>query len=414
MAQSGRGEALVSQIAQAFHAEGRWSLFALAQREGDHVRLLAASLSGQAHASMTYPLSQSPCRLLYEPGRPQDALIFYPNLKRFGQWPLAHQFELGCYLGRKLDIPPAYGEFHLFIMDKLSRAEQELPKRLLVTAADRIAQDLVDQAQMAELNALRQVQQLNPFPFARVSPQGHLFNASDGLALRLGRPVSELNGMTLSEIIDDSSLCHVRDLIGSAAEVKRACRLRVGGGRTELVELTLKPIDSQLGYLMSFVSASEDAHSGFEPLSMGDQTLLHDRVQHELSRLHRNNQVAALFFIGVRGTEVSTEKWAQLNERLQPLLRSEDLIAQRDPNHLAVLTACFDNRGKPPREQMNAIAHKLYDQVRDWLPATRSSLVFKSRLLTPWDKDPAQILDLDAATDWVVSSAQIPSEPPQV
>ncbi|MBY5920375.1 hypothetical protein [Ferrimonas balearica] len=405
MAQTAQGEALVQQAAQAFYAEGRWPLLALAQREGEHVRLICVCHSGQTLAPIEYRLEHSPCRSLYQSDRPLDSLIFYPQLKHFSQWPLAKQFELGCYLGRRLDLPDSIGEFHLFIMDKLSRAEQELPRRLLITASERLSMDIKRQTEHQELIALRQLQHNNPFAFARLCPSGRLHQVSEGFAEQFARPMDELNGAFLSDLVELGPNLALRDLLTAPAGLRRPCRLKQPNGQLTLVELSLTPVDSQLGHLLTLVPAPEGQNSGFEHGSLGDETLLHDRVQHELARLHRNHQVAALFFIGVEGHPVSQAQWKALNTLLRPLLRSEDLVAQRDEAHLAVLTACFDNKGQPPREQMNAIARKLYDQLRDWLPHGEGQLLFKSRLLTAWDKDPAQILDPELATTWVLPDA---------
>lgn len=402
LAQAAQGEALVQQAAQAFYAEGRWPLLALAQTEGDQVRLLCAFHAGQALAPVEYPLEDSPCRMLYQPERPLDSLIYYPQLKRFQQWPLARQFELGCYLGRRLDLPESIGQFHLFIMDKISRAEQELPQRLLISASERLASDIRRQTEHQELNALRQLLQHNPFAFARLCPSGRLYQISEGLAGLVGRPMQEVSGSYLSDWIELGPNLTLRDLLAAPSQGRRLCRVKHVSGQETLMELALLAVDGQLGYLMTLVPAPEGQQNGFEPISLGDEHLLHDRVQHELARLHRNHQVAALFFIGVHDDTMTRAQWQALSDALRPLLRSEDLVAQRDDHHLAVLTACFDNRGQPPREQMNAIARKLYEQVRAWRPDDSATLIFKSRLLTAWDKDPVQILNPELATTWVL------------
>ncbi|MBW3139042.1 hypothetical protein KUV56_05810 [Ferrimonas balearica] len=409
LAQTARGESLIHQVAQSLYADGRWSFVALGHHLNGQVRIQVASQAGQALAPIEYPLDTAPCRLLYQANRPVDSLIYYPQLKRFSHWPLVHQFELGCYLGRRLDLPPALGEFHLFIMDKISRAEQELPKRLLVTAADRVADDLRRRADEQELNALRQMQQSNPLAFARLSPSGQIHQISEGFAQRLDKPQSELHGRHLGELVDLGENLSVRDLLANPAGIKRPARVIDRDGRPVWFSLELSPIDGQLGFVVTLTPSAPNEHNAFESGHLGDESLLHDRVQHELARLHRNQQVAALFFIGIDGGEVSEAQWHQLNDLLRPLLRSEDLVAQRDEQYLAVLTACFDNRGKPPREQMSAIAGKLHQQLQQWPAREAGQLVIRSRLLTSWDNDPAQVLDPAQATRWRVPDASLHS-----
>ncbi|MBY5991638.1 hypothetical protein [Ferrimonas balearica] len=407
LAQAARGEALVHQAAQAFYSEGRWTLLVLAQRDGDHVRVLTASQGGQPLALADYELEQAPCRVLYQAERLVDSLIYCPNLRRYAAWPLARQFELGCYLGRKLDLPAALGEFHLFLMDKLSRSEKELPQRLMNTVAERLAADLLHQAERAELQTLRQLQQAAPFAFARLAPWGTLHQVSKGMAELLGAPSSELNGQPLADHLELGTGLSVKALLARTSELRQPCQVQLANGHSRTMALQLVPLDSHLGYLLSLAPTEETDPVADPSMPLSNHQQLHSRLHQELSRLHRNHQVAALFFIGIE-TENSPEPaaWAQLAERVRPLLRSEDLVAQLDDHHLAVLTACFDHHGEPPRAQMNAIAGKLHQQVVDWQAPLGGKLVFRGRVVTPWDNDPMEVLDPGKASDWAPSPVE--------
>ncbi|SHG86691.1 nucleotidyl cyclase domain-containing protein [Ferrimonas marina] len=391
LAQAASGNALLQAVNQAcFRATG-WPIAALAQRLDDQVRLVAISDRGQLQPTGVYPLEQAPCQLLYRPHHPEHSHLLCGHLERFPLWRLRQQWGLQSYYACRIDTP--LGEFHLFLADRQRRAEQELPRTLLNTAAQRIAADLVARQQQLHQQQLEQALQVNPQAFVRIDPQGRMRDPSYGLSALWQCPLADLQDSDWTRWQQ-----HRPALLGPLVRGDQPS----SGPAVDGYQAQLLPIDPASGHLLVLTPSQANAL----PLSQGlpNQQDFRERLRQELARLARNQQVAALIFIQYQGEH--TPPWPELAADLRQVLRSEDVVAQLDANSLALLTACFDHHGEAPRQQIQAIANKVDKQVSQWIQAC--SLEGESqlavRLITQWDHDLTQLLDPEEATRWSLAS----------
>lgn len=410
LAKAGTGQALIHQIAQAFMYEGRWPLFALAQRQGNRARLIVVSQGGTNLAVSDYALENAPCGLLYKQPLAEDTLVFCTNMRPFQGWPLLQQFDARSYVAKKVDVPANIGSFHIFLMDRVSRSERDIPRTMLATAAQRIAEDINHQAEKHELNALRQTVLHGSHASAIITPSGHLDYVSRGMAELMGLSIEEVNNQPLSSLISLDPKVNLSAALASNDTTELTTRIKINQ-QPQFMKIEITPLPVAIGHMITLAQVQQTLQ---EP-QFDDQLLTHDqladRLQQELARIHRNGQVAAILFVGLEGvSNVFDEQWTQLAAEFKELLRSEDLIAQLDQSNLAILTACFDHQGKAPRQQMNAIALKLYNQAKQWRSKHdfKNELRFKARLITCWDHDPDNILEQEKAANW--SPNQIAAE----
>ncbi|WP_028114845.1 hypothetical protein [Ferrimonas kyonanensis] len=405
MAQPASGTALVHQIAHCLYRLQGWPWVALAEVDHHQVHLRVLSEAGKPKAVFSYPLEESPCRLLYPDGQQADFQVFSNNLKRYPHWRLLQQLPARTYFSQRLGDAIDHRQYHLIALHHLLVDESRLPKTLMSTAMRQVAQDKRHHSQSRELLQLQQITQHPSVAMAYVDNRQRLAWASPGLCQLLGSPLNALLLQPVSTLFSSLDTSHLAVCREQPLSLRQHWNSADGGHK----QLTLSLASLADGVLIHV----HDPLHGDEPDSDNPPEQLAHRLEQELARLQRKQEVAALLFIefGLSDTltdpEQALEQLQQLTLPLvQSVVRKEDYVAQLG-HRLVLLTACFDNQGEVPRNQLTAIADKIN---RKLAPALRHadfcrSYQIKIRLITSWDSDIEQVLDSDNATVWLSNGA---------
>ncbi|SDJ24312.1 hypothetical protein SAMN04488540_10673 [Ferrimonas sediminum] len=405
MAQPACGDALMHQIAHCLYRLQGWPWVALAEVDHQQVHLRVLSEAGKPKPVFSYPLEESPCRLLYPVGQQADFQVFCNNLKRYPHWRLMQQLPARTYFAQRLGDAIDHRQYHLIALHHLLVDEARLPKTLMSTAMRQIAQDKQRHRESKELLQLQQITQHPSVAMAYVDSRQRLGWASPGLCQLLDSPLNALLLQPVSTLFSSLQGSH----LAMCREQPLSLRQHWICANGEHKDLTLSLASLADGVL---IHVHDPVHPDL-PDSDNQPEQLANRLEQELARLQRKQEVAALLFIEFALSDTQTDPELAVDQLqqlslplLQSVVRKEDYVALLG-HRLVLLTACFDNQGEVPRNQLTAIADKINQKLA---PALRHadfchSYQIKIRLITSWDSDIEQVLDSDNATVWMSNGA---------
>ncbi|WP_417347515.1 hypothetical protein [Ferrimonas sp.] len=408
LAQPAEGEALLHHIGLSLYRLQGWPWVALAEIVDNQVYLLAISEAGSPKAGFSYPLEDAPCRLLYPSGEHADFMVFSNNMRRFTHWGLLQQLPVRSYLAQRLSDTQDHRQYHLIALHNNLVEEHSLPKTLMATSARRLAAEIRQKAEHRELVRLQKITQHPSLALAFVDEQQRLEWASPGLSHLLGSPLNAMIHQPINRLFPQVSGANLAISRQQPVHLQQICTL--GNGQREALVISIHGLPE--GFLLNVAPPLPDALFAEEE----QPQQLAGRLEQELARLQRKEEVAALLFVdfvSLGEDPIGEDHLSRLlswgAEQLRNVVRKEDFVS-RLGDQLVVLTACFDHHGEVPRNQLTAIAAKVDARLKQNPPleALPINHNLRIRLITSWDSDIDEVLDASHATIWQPQAASSP------